>query len=95
MLSDIYSLGVLMLQLLTGAASGYDSGQKPPGLVARARAHWNRGRGQIAESNTWPKGAGIDFSQLVFNCLSLNTSDRPNDCAVIYRAIRAIELQPP
>jgi len=88
--SDIYSLGIVFLQLLTGVPSAVDRSLSPPALIARMEAYLEKESYVIAEPSIWPAPVALGFGKLIRSCLSLHIEDRPASCELIYQVLNQL-----
>lgn len=89
MRSDIYSLGVLMFEMLTGKHPFYTTSQS---FSTWYQAHCFQIPPAFEEVN--PEAKIPDkLEQLIISCLAKNTSDRPLDISQILRTLEKVKTQ--
>jgi len=87
--SDVFALGVVLLQLLTGNPDAYDDAQNPPALYLRLRQSLGEGLGAtVAESNVWHRDVAEYLGRLVHSCTSDSSPTRPESCRTISSTLR-------
>jgi len=87
--SDIFALGVVLLQLLTGNAVAFDSTLPTPALYLHLRQFLEEGLGStVAESNVWHPDIARWLGLLIYSCTSDSESNRPESCKMISTTLR-------
>jgi len=82
--ADIFGLGVVLLQLLTGSPHAFDGSQPTPALYLRMRQSLGEGRGSnIAQPNVWHRDVAEYLGWLIHSCTSDSATNRPESCRMI------------
>jgi len=80
--SDIFGLGVVLLQLLTGDGWAYDEVQGD--LHSRMIEPLKNGRGfEVSERDIWAKESALALGWLIHRCLERKPADRLSSCGQI------------
>ncbi|CAM9235888.1 unnamed protein product [Phaeothamnion confervicola] len=80
--SDIYSLGVVLLQLLTGLPA-HDPQRTPPDLVTRVRGF--RLSDVLDAAGAWDEEKAVALAAIAWECCALRSALRPDIAAVVSR----------
>ena len=77
--SDVYSYGIVILQLLTGAGRPSDPKKRPPGLLARTRSKLvTTDCLRIADARAhWPQSVALELGKMVSGCVARRGRQRP------------------
>ena len=77
--SDVYSYGIVLLQLLTGAGRPSNPKKRPPGLLARTRGKLVTADClRIADARAqWPKSVALELGKMVSVCVARRGRQRP------------------
>ena len=87
--SDIFALGVVLLQFLTGDPLAFNNSAQPiPALYLRMRPYLD-GRGfMIAEGNVWQRNIAEYLGWLIHSCTADVIPNRPETCRMIATTLR-------
>jgi hypothetical protein len=83
--SDVFSLGVVFLELLTGEAA-CDSGKRPPILHARVGPRLLQDATAVCDALArWPAPMAAQFASIAKDCICPDSTSRPTSQAVLER----------
>ena len=85
--SDIFALGVVLLQMLTGISKAYDPNENPNALYLRMRDRLRTQSPNIADPNIWPHVLADYLGNYVSLCISETNEGRPESCRNVAEAL--------
>ena len=98
--SDVYSLGVVLFEMLTGMLAYYEmaieKGDEPQFLINLVRRYFDDGLDMLVDPSIKDEMDGRSFhtfKYVAYACISLNSKDRPTIDTIIDRLEEALEFQ--
>ncbi|GJW09745.1 protein kinase, ATP binding site-containing protein [Tanacetum coccineum] len=98
--SDVYSLGVVMLELLTGMLAYYEKAiekdDEPQFLINLVRRYFDDGLDMLIDpfiKDQIDRRSLHTFKYIAYECISLNSKDRPTIDTIIDRLEEALDFQ--
>lgn len=84
--SEVFSLGVVLLELLTGKRVGSDTARK----VSLGCHEGHESIVQAADAGIWPPGAASSLAALIAQCLQNDEEKRPRSAIAVTEQLRAV-----
>ncbi|PWA81130.1 protein kinase-like domain-containing protein [Artemisia annua] len=98
--SDVYSLGVVLFEMLTGLLAYYEKaiekGDEPQFLINLVRRYFDDGLDVLVDpsiKDEMDRRSFHIFKYVAYECISLNSKDRPTMDTIIDRLEEALEFQ--
>ncbi|PWA50212.1 Protein kinase, ATP binding site-containing protein [Artemisia annua] len=98
--SDVYSLGVVLFEMLTGMLAYYkraiEKGEERQFLINLVRRYFDDGLDMLVDpsiKNEMDRRSFHTFKYVAYACISLNSKDRPTIDTIIDRLEEALEFQ--
>ncbi|PWA40578.1 Protein kinase, ATP binding site-containing protein [Artemisia annua] len=98
--SDVYSLGVVLFEMLTGMLAYYEmaieKGDEPQFLINLVRRYFDDGLDMLVDrfiKDDMDRRSFHTFKYVAYECISLNSKDRPTIDTIIDKLQEALEFQ--